>query len=172
MARHYLVVDVESTAPAGQPATAKDGEVVELGAGLAEAAAGAVFAEQQSLVRPASTAGLEATAIAATELERAPDFPAVMARLEAEILARHQVALTTWGDPVVRMLERDSKRHRLRFPFAKHRVDLQQLFAEHRHCRLCSVRQALEMCRLEPTGRERRALDDARNVARVLKGLV
>lgn len=172
MARHYLVIDVESTAPSGQSATGKDGEVVELGAVLVDATTGAVLAELHSLVRPSSTAGLEATAITPTELERAPDFPAVMARLEAEILARHQVALATWGDPVVRMLERDGKRHRLRLPFAKHRVDVQQLFAERRRSRQCSVRQALEMCRLEPAGRERRALDDARNIARVLKGLV
>jgi inhibitor of KinA sporulation pathway (predicted exonuclease) len=177
MARHFLVVDVESTCWENQSSTDAESEIIEVGAVLVDPGSGAVRGELQSFVRPLHRPTLSAfcmqlTSITQRDVDRSSAFPDVLRRLQTEILDRHQVLLASWGDFDREQLQRDCKRHGVKYPFGKRHEDIQRLFSDRRHCRPCSVRQALEMMHLELIGTPRRALDDARNVARILAHLL
>ena len=100
------------------------------------------------------------------------DSQPALARLHLEILDRHQVLFASWGDYDRRQLERDCKLHRVKYPFGKRHLNVKQLFADRWHCRPCGMFQALEMARLGLEGTHHRALDDARNVTRLLVQLL
>jgi inhibitor of KinA sporulation pathway (predicted exonuclease) len=177
VARQYLVVDVEATCWENQPALARESETVEIGAVLLDPDTGSTRAELQSFVRPVRHPVLSPfctrlTTVTQADVDGAPLFPEALARLGAEILDRHQVLLATWGDYDRRQLERDCKHHRVKYPFGKRHLDVKQLFAERWHCRPCGMFQALEMARLGLEGTHHRALDDARNITRLLLQLL
>lgn len=177
VARHYLVIDVEATCWDNQPALARESETIEIGAVLLDPETGATRAELQSFVRPVRHPRLSPhcarlTSITQADVDGAPRFPEVVDRLRAEILDRHQVHLASWGDYDLRQLERDCRLHRVKLPFGKRHLDVKQLFADRWHCRPCGMFQALEMSRLGLVGTHHRALDDARNVTRLLVQLL
>lgn len=93
-------------------------------------------------------------------------FPAFM-----QWIGDDSYTLVTWGEPDVQYIKDDCKRHSLKFPkrFQKKHFNAKEAFSTLKGIRPCSMAQALQMLNIPLTGTNHRALDDARNVAKVLR---
>jgi inhibitor of KinA sporulation pathway (predicted exonuclease) len=82
-------------------------------------------------------------------------------------------ALCSWGAYDVRQLGVDCRRHGVPAPaiLGRH-LNLKQAFAAWRGIRPCGMKAALRMLGPPLEGRHHRALDDARNIARVARVLL
>ncbi|WP_437991697.1 exonuclease domain-containing protein [Sorangium sp. So ce145] len=170
---HYLVIDLEATC-SDDPAFPRDEmEIIEVGAVLVDAATLRPAAELQCFVRPIRHPRLSAfcmrlTSIRQADVDAAPRFPAAAARLR-ELVRGRQALFCSWGGYDKRQLERDARRHGVALPFGGDHLNLKRAFARRLGAeRELGVGQALRRVGLSFQGTQHRAIDDARNIARLL----
>jgi 3'-5' exoribonuclease 1 len=180
--RLYLVIDLEATTDDGTDdarAVPRDEmETIEIGAVLLRANTLAVEAEFQTFVRPVRHPVLtrfctELTGITQAMLADAPMFPEAMEALRRTMLAgRWGVVWGSWGLFDDTQLRRDCAFHVLDYPMPEH-LNLKNVFsaAQGRRKR-CGMAKALHLCGLDLVGAHHRALDDAKNIARLLPWIV
>ena len=180
--RHYLVIDLEATTDDGTDdarAVPPDKmETIEIGAVLVRANTLAVEAEFQTFVRPVRHPVLtpfctELTSITQAMLADAPSFPEATEALRRAMLAgRWGVVRGSWGLFDDTQLRRDCAFHALDYPMPEH-LNLKNVFsaAQGRRKRY-GMAKALHLCGLDLVGAHHRALDDAKNIARVLPWIV
>ena len=180
--RHYLVIDLEATTDDGdddaRSVPRDEMETIEIGAVLVRANTLAVEAEFQTFVRPARHPVLtpfctELTGITQTMLAGAPAFPEAMEALRQAMLAgRWGVVWGSWGLFDDTQLRRDCAFHGLHYPMPEH-LNLKNVFsaAQGRRKRY-GMAKALHLCGLDLVGAHHRALDDAKNIARLLPWIV
>jgi len=180
--RHYLVIDLEATTDDGTDdarAVPRDEmETIEIGAVLVRANTLAVEAEFQTFVRPVRHPVLtpfctELTGITQARLADAPAFPEAMEALRRAMLAgRWSVVWGSWGLFDQTQLRRDCAFHGVEYPMPEH-MNLKNVFsaAQGRRKRY-GMAKALHLCGLDLAGAHHRALDDAKNIARLLPWIV
>ncbi|WP_438026041.1 exonuclease domain-containing protein [Sorangium sp. So ce233] len=170
---HYLVIDLEATC-SDDPAFPRDEmEIIEVGAVLVDAATLRSAAELQCFVRPIRHPRLtpfcmRLTSIRQADIDAAPRLPSAVARLR-ELVRGKQALFCSWGDYDKRQLERDARRHGVALPFGREHQNLKRAFARRLgEERELGVGQALRRVGLSFQGTQHRAIDDARNIARLL----
>ena len=180
--RHYLVIDLEATTDDGtddaRAVPREEMETIEIGAVLVRANTLAVEAEFQTFVRPVRHPVLtpfctELTSITQAMLADAPSFPEAMEALRRAMLAgRWGVVWGSWGIFDDTQLRRDCAFHALDYPMPEH-LNLKNVFsaAQGRRKRY-GMAKALHLCGLDLVGAHHRALDDAKNIARLLPWIV
>lgn len=172
---HWLVIDLEATSDEGGWPLA-DMEIIEIGATLA-AADGRELDHFQRFVCPLRRPCLtpfcrELTRISQSEIDAAAPLAGVWSQFE-RWLARHSPRLegwASWGDYDRRQLEQDWRRHRLdsRLMQLPH-LNLKQAFAQARRLQHpVGLNTALQLAGFSFQGQQHRALEDARNTARLL----
>lgn len=172
---HWLIIDLEATTEEGGWPL-EDMEVIEIGASLV-AADGHEIAHFQRFVRPLRRPCLtefctELTHIAQAQVDSASVLPQVWAQFEQWLVPHlpRLVGWGSWGDYDRRQLHQEWQRHDLdstlyRLPHH----NLKQLFAEKRQLkRPVGLNGALQLAGLQFQGQQHRALEDARNTARLL----
>ncbi|SCU98814.1 3'-5' Exonuclease [Cupriavidus necator] len=168
-----LVVDLEATC--SDDMASWDMETTEIGACFV-GPDGAVLASFQSFVRPVVNPTLTAfctdlTGISQTDVNSAPLFP-VAAEMLRQFVERHQMpgsSWASWGAFDRKQLERDSARHGIAEPIALPHLNAKRMFAKANNVgKEVGMRKACELAGLALEGTHHRALDDARNVARLL----
>ncbi len=171
---HCLVIDLEATTCRDGSVPRDERETIEIGAVLVRAETLEVDAEFSTLVRPVRHPTLTPfctalTTITQPMLAEAPLFPAAMAALARHLpLSPPDMRFCSWGEFDRRQLERDCAYHGIAYPLPSH-LDLKERFAKViRSRRPFGVAEALGICGLEFVGTMHRALDDARNIARLL----
>lgn len=176
--QYYLVIDLEATTDEGRDdertVPRDEMETIEIGAVLARAGTFDVEAEWQGFVGPVRHPKLtpfctELTGITQEMLADAPSFPEVMEALEeALVVGRPGVVWCSWGLFDQTQLRRDCAFHGIEYRMPEH-LNLKNLFASvHNRRRRAGMAEVLGLCGLELEGAHHRALDDARNIARVL----
>jgi inhibitor of KinA sporulation pathway (predicted exonuclease) len=180
--KHYLVIDLEATTDDGgddERAVPRDEmETVEIGAVLVRANTLAVEAEFQTFVRPVRHPLLtpfctELTGITQDMVADAPAFPEAMEALrQAMLVGRWGVVWGSWGLFDQTQLRRDCVFHGVEYPMPEH-MNLKNVFsaAQGRRKRY-GMSKALRLCGLGLEGAHHRALDDAKNIARLLPWIV
>ncbi|WP_438006845.1 3'-5' exonuclease [Sorangium sp. So ce321] len=170
---HYLVIDLEATC-SDDPAFSRDEmEIIEVGAVLVDAATLRPAAELQCFVRPVRHPRLtpfcmRLTSIRQADVDAAPRLPSAVARLK-ELVRGKQALFCSWGDYDRRQLERDARRHGVTLPLGRDHLNLKRAFARRLgEEREPGVGQALRRLGLSFQGTQHRAIDDARNIARLL----
>jgi len=166
-----VVVDLEATC--WQTGTRPDRmETIEIGAVKLEAIPLAAAGEFSTFVRPIwepvlSEYCTQITSIVQSDVDSAPAFPQALAAF-LDWLGPAPVTMCSWGDYDRRQLEVDCARHEIPCPgiLGRH-VNLKKQFAEARGIKPCGARRALALLGIEPTGVHHRALDDARDVAKI-----
>jgi inhibitor of KinA sporulation pathway (predicted exonuclease) len=177
--RRIVVLDLEATCwPRGEHVQAEM-ETIEIGAVLL-GATGAVEREFQSFVRPRrhpllSNFCTHLTSIRQADVDPAPVFEEALGRLVGW-LAEHAggvdaVRLASWGAYDRGQLERDCAWAGVAYPFAPDHLNLKHAASAKLGCRPVGMAQALERARLELAGTHHRALDDVRNMARLVRHL-
>ncbi|MES2820096.1 MAG: exonuclease domain-containing protein [Pseudomonadota bacterium] len=172
---HWLVIDLEATTDEGGWPLA-DMEIIEIGATLATAD-GRELDHFQRFVYPQRRPCLtpfcrELTGIEQADIDAAAPLTSVWPLFE-RWLAIHRsrlAAWASWGDYDRRQLEQDWHRHKLASALAQvPHLNLKQGFAHARRLqRPVGLNAALQLAGFSFQGQQHRALEDARNTARLL----
>jgi len=104
-------------------------------------------------------------------IDAAPTWPAVAEKL-AEFARRHQQPGSWWGSWGAfdrNQIERESTRHGIADPLALPHQNIKKAFAKARKIKQVGMATALQIAGLALEGDHHRALDDALNIARLLK---
>ncbi|TNF24105.1 MAG: exonuclease domain-containing protein [Deltaproteobacteria bacterium] len=176
--KHYLVIDLEATTSDDGSLPRDEMETIEIGAVLVRASTLTTEAEFQTFVRPVRHPTLtafctELTGISQEMLADAPAFPEAMESLrQAMLVGRWGVVWGSWGLFDDTQLRRDCAFHGVDYPMLEH-MNLKNVFsaAQGRRKRY-GMAKALRLVGLELEGAHHRALDDARNIARLLPWIV
>jgi inhibitor of KinA sporulation pathway (predicted exonuclease) len=172
---YWLVIDLEATTEeGGWPVT--DMEIIEIGASLVTAD-GRELDHFQRFVRPLRRPHLttfcrQLTHITQANVDSAAPLAAVWPLFE-RWLAAHQprlVGWASWGDYDRKQLLQDWQQHQLCSLLSDvPHLNLKQRFAKARQLQKpVSLNNALQLAGLTFNGQQHRALEDARNTARLL----
>lgn len=175
MPQHWLVIDLEATTEEGGWPV-EDMEIIEIGASLVTRD-GRELDHFQRFVRPLRRPCLtafcrELTHIGQAQVDGAQPLAALWPQFE-RWLSPHLARLAgwgSWGDYDRRQLQLEWQRHDLHSALAQlDHVNLKQRFAEARQLkRAVGLMSALQLAGLGFQGQQHRALEDARNTARLL----
>ena len=172
---HWLIIDLEATTDdGGWPVT--EMEVIEIGASLVNRQ-GRELDHFQRFVRPLRRPLLtpfcrKLTHITQANIDMAAPITEVWPLFE-RWLGQHQPRLegwASWGDYDRVQLELEWQRHGLASALGDTpHVNLKQRFAKARHLqRPAGLNGALQLAGMQFNGQQHRALEDARNTARLL----
>ncbi len=170
---HYLVIDLEATCCDDDSFPRDQMEIIEIGALLVEAASLAPVREFQTFVRPTRHRQLtefctRLTSITQAQVDAAPRFSVAIAGLR-ELVRGCEPLFCSWGQYDRNQLERDARRHGVSLPLGRSHLNLKERFARQLgESRSFGVGQALRRLGLSFEGTQHRAIDDARNIARIL----
>jgi inhibitor of KinA sporulation pathway (predicted exonuclease) len=169
----YVIVDVEATCWE-KGTTPRRPEIIEIGAVILAPATFEVTHEFASFVRPVAVPAVSEfcqrlTGIDQAHMDAADDFAAVLARF-LEWIGPDPFVLASWGAYDPKQFEVDCARHRIQFPapFRRH-LNLKKAFADLRGIKPCGMKQALRLLGIPLDGTHHRALDDAKNIARIAR---
>ncbi|MGX1125960.1 inhibitor of KinA sporulation pathway (predicted exonuclease) [Pseudomonas sp. HLS-6 TE3448] len=175
MMGHWLVIDLEATTDDGGWPVAEM-EIIEIGASLVNRD-GREVDHFQRFIRPRRRPQLttfcrELTHISQTNVDTAASFMEVWAQFE-RWLSHHQPHLegwVSWGDYDRKQLLQEWQQHEVDSLLANiPHINLKQHFAKARHLqRPLGLNGALQLAGLQFCGQQHRALEDARNTARLL----
>ena len=172
---HWLVIDLEATTDdGGWPVT--DMEIIEIGASLVTRE-GREVDHFQRLVRPRRRPQLtpfcrQLTHISQANVDSAATFPVVWNQFERWISHHqgHLQAWVSWGDYDRKQLLQEWHAHAIGSLLAElPHINLKQRFAKARQLqRPTGLNGALQLAGMQFSGQQHRALEDARNTARLL----
>lgn len=173
---NVLVIDLEATCSNDESITGSDMEIIEIGACWISPN-GEMLDTFQSFVRPVVNRVLtqfctQLTTITQDQVDGAPAFDQVAPLLQAFALkyAESESVWGSWGNYDRVQFEHDSHRHGVENPVAHiPHANLKKLFAKRRKIKRVGMMGALQIAGIEHTGEHHRALDDAINIAKLLK---
>jgi inhibitor of KinA sporulation pathway (predicted exonuclease) len=176
MAEALVVLDLEATCwPKGTRPERM--ETIEFGAVCLDARTLEERSEFSSFVRPVDEPVLDAfcrelTGIRQEDVDAAPSFPEVFRAFLAWLPPAGGI-VCTWGAYDIRQLRIDCRRHGLSFPAQLESfVNLKRAFSRLYGVPPCGMRRALSLLGISLEGSHHRALDDARNIARILSAML
>ena len=172
---HYVVIDLEATCCDMNSIPRDESEIIEIGAVLVDAGSLKAEAEFQTFVKPVRHRVLtpfctELTTITQADVEKAPRFPQASAMLGNFIRGHGKDALfCSWGGYDRNQFRRDAQFHRVKLPLGERHLNLKEAFSQRLgEARQYGTGQALRRVGLSFSGTHHRAIDDARNIARLL----
>jgi len=170
-AMRYVIVDLEATCWM-RHADTQHIEIIEIGAVLLASNTGPIQKEFASFVRPLNEPTLSAfcmglTGIQQQEIDKADDFSKVFPRF-LNWIGPEPCRLCSWSVFDFKQFKTDCARHGLQFPpqLSNH-LNLKLEFARLENVTPCGMKRALALSQLLVEGKIHRALDDARNIARL-----
>jgi inhibitor of KinA sporulation pathway (predicted exonuclease) len=173
MEKQYLVIDVEATCCDDDSFPRDHMEVIEIGALLVDGESLEPLRELQTFVRPVRHQQLTAfctrlTTITQAQVDAAPRFPDAMALLR-QFLDGTAALFSSWGAYDRGQLERDARFHGVALPLGARHFNIKEAFARRLgERRGLGTSRALGRVGLRFAGTRHRAVDDARNIARLL----
>jgi 3'-5' exoribonuclease 1 len=165
-----VVVDLEATC--WREGNINASEIIEIGA-VRLTPAGAPADRFQTFVRPVEQPVLsefcvQLTHIQQVDVDAAPTFPAALEAFADWADAAGPYVLASWGEYDKNQLRRDCHRHGVTYPFGRH-VNLKKVHAQHVGASPCGMARALAQAGLPLLGTHHRGIDDAVNIARILR---
>lgn len=175
---NILVIDLEATCSEDQSISGSDREMIEIGACWMNRQ-GEILDVFQSFVKPVHRPVLtdfctKLTTIEQSDVQNAPTFDQV-APLLAQFVAKHAGVDGSWGswgnyDRI--QFEHDSKRHGVPNPVGVlAHTNFKGEFAKRRKIKQVGMMRALSIAGISHTGAHHRALDDALNIAKIVRTL-
>jgi len=168
----YLIIDLEATC---WEYPEKEKEIIEIGAVLIDKNY-KILGEYQSFVRPVKNPILskfckDLTSITQEEVDNAEIFPVVFEKFINWVIQTakckiEDITLCSWGYYDKKQLMKDCQFHNIKYPFITHR-SIKHEFAKKRRTKPVGLKKALEICGIKFEGTHHRALDDAKNIAKI-----
>ena len=172
---YYLIVDVEATCSDDGAVPRQEMEIIEIGAVMQNARTFEVESEFQTLVRPIRHPQLTEfctalTGIAQKDVVNASGFPEATAAMKEWACAYDDWYFSSWGDYDRKQFVQDCSYHRIAYPFRPGHKNLKAEFTiAMQLSKKWGIEDALAQLGLEFEGSHHRGLDDARNIARIVR---
>jgi inhibitor of KinA sporulation pathway (predicted exonuclease) len=173
----YLIVDLEATCSNDGSVPRHEMEIIEIGAVLQSARTFEIESEFQTFVRPVRHPRLTAfctglTSITQEQVDAAPAFPEALRSMQEWRSGFEDALFCSWGDYDRFQLLQDCQNHGVAYPFPSGHLNLKEAFSRALSTgRRFGVDGALRKLGLELEGTHHRALDDARNIARIVRAV-
>lgn len=171
---YYLIVDVEATCSNDNSVPREEMEIIEIGAVMQDSRTFEIESEFQTFVRPVrngiSPFCLELTGISADMVAEAPGFAHAVESMKQWISRFADVLFCSWGEYDRRQFLQDCHFHEIAYPFQDGHLNLKEEFSRSLNLRKkLGVVDALTRLGLKFTGSHHRGIDDARNMARIVR---
>jgi inhibitor of KinA sporulation pathway (predicted exonuclease) len=137
-----------------------------------------ILGDVQKFVRPVKNRVLSdfcrrLTSITQSQVDSVSTFPGALRGFQEQVekLSGQRLSnlvLCSWGNYDREQLMQDCRYHRISYPFGPHR-SLKHEFAERHAMRPIGMRRALRLWGIPFEGTNHRAIDDARNLARLFR---
>jgi inhibitor of KinA sporulation pathway (predicted exonuclease) len=169
-----VVMDIEATCDDGGLVPRTEMEVIEIGAVLVDAVGLVSVDEFQSFVRPIrhrrlTTFCRQLTSISQLDVDAAPGFPEVTARLRAWMYRHGATVFGSWGDYDQRQMQQDCELHQIPNPMPGRHWNLKVMFSQARGIsKKLGLAEALGEAQMPFLGTHHRGIDDALNITRLL----
>lgn len=173
----YVVIDFEATC--FQKRLSRDEtEIIEFAAILVDKETMAPLDEFNYFVKPVihpelSDYCLDLTGISQSDVDEAFRFPTVLRQFKSWLAKTEgKKVFCSWGEYDRIQLEMECERNNEEYPFSGDHINVKELFSEvKKYKRKYSLTNAMKRLKLSFEGSRHRAIDDARNIVRVMKTL-
>lgn len=178
---YLLVVDLEATCWPSNAGRVHEMEAIEFGGAIVRTNDFALLDTFSIFIKPRVHPQLsdycrELTGITQANVDTGIPFESLDSELTRRLAPyRHTLAWVSWGNYDRRQLEQDATRWCVRTPLAAFtHFNVKQLFAKRNRIKGSrpGVRRALEYVGLQFEGRPHSGIDDARNIARLLRYVI
>jgi inhibitor of KinA sporulation pathway (predicted exonuclease) len=172
---YYLIVDLEATCSDDGAVPRHEMEIIEIGALMQSSRTFEVESEFQTFVRPVRHRVLtefctNLTGITPSDVSDAPPFREALEAMKHWMYAFADTLFCSWGDYDRNQFLQDCEYHRVAYPFRSGHLNLKAEFARTlgRRKKL-GIAEALRHLGMNFEGSHHRGLDDARNIARIVR---
>lgn len=172
---HYLIIDLEATCSDDGSVPREEMEIIEIGAVMMNARTWEFEDEFQSFVRPVrhlqlTDFCLTLTGIAQADVDGGPPYHEAIAALSRWMSRFPDCLFCSWGDYDRKQFHQDCAHHLVEYPFTGGHLNLKAEFARHTgRKKQQGITEALRSLGMKFEGAHHRGLDDARNIARVVR---
>jgi inhibitor of KinA sporulation pathway (predicted exonuclease) len=172
---YYLIVDVEATCANDNTIPRHEMEIIEIGAVMQNANTFEIESEFQAFVRPVRHPQLTEfcrtlTGITQADVAAAPSFASAIDAMKQWMDAYPESLFCSWGDYDRKQFIQDCDYHRVTYPFQPGHMNLKAEFSRATgRKKLPGITQALRFFNMNFDGSHHRGLDDAKNIARLVR---
>jgi len=172
---YYLIIDLEATCSDNGIVPRDEMEIIEIGAVLQSARTFEIESEFQTFVRPVRNPNLtkfcmELTGITQSDVAGAPSFQEAIEDLKEWMDPFGDTLFCSWGDYDRKQFLQDCEYHRIAYPFHSEHLNLKARFSESNGgTKKLGITGALRNLNMNFEGSHHRGLDDARNIARIVR---
>ena len=174
-ASYYLVVDLEATCCDKDSIPKHEMEIIEIGAVMLNRETLEIDSEYQQFIRPVRHQQLtafctELTTISQNDVDKAANFPDVIAQFQEWIYSFPNYVFCSWGDYDKNQIQLDCQFHNIPYPISSAHRNIKKEFSEYLGVsKRFGMAQALQHLGIELKGTHHRGIDDARNIAAILR---
>ena len=172
---YYMIIDVEATCCNEGSVPRDEMEIIEIGSVMLDACTYEVVSEFQSFIRPVRHPNLtefctDLTGITQTDVDDAPLLPQVLNKMKQWMKTFNDSLFCSWGDYDRRQFIQDCQYHGIQYPFRSDHLNLKKEFSRSLSQRKTfGIERALRYIGLDFVGSHHRGIDDARNIARIVR---
>ena len=172
---YYLIVDVEATCADDGTVPRHEMEIIEIGAVMQSSRTFEIVSEFQTFVQPVRRPELTAfcinlTGITQDNVTGAPHFRSALEAMKQWMYPFGDSLFCSWGDYDRKQFTQDCEFNHVDYPFGSGHLNLKAEFA---HAlgkrRQMGMAEAVRHLGMDFEGSHHRGLDDARNIARIVR---
>jgi inhibitor of KinA sporulation pathway (predicted exonuclease) len=175
--QYYLIVDLEATCSDTGEVPPREMETIEIGAVIQCAKIFETQSEFQQFIKPVRHPMLtdfctQLTGIQQAEVDLAIPYSAALQRMQQWLSDYPDYLFCSWGDYDKKQITQDCQFHGVGYPFASAHMNLKKSFSEALGLsKKFGMAEALKHVGLKLQGSYHRGLDDARNIANIVRRL-
>ena len=172
---YYLIVDVEATCSDDGAVPRGEMEIIEIGAVMLQSRMFEIESEFQTFVRPVRHPQLtafctELTGITQQDVSGAPGYEPALEAMKLWMGGFNDALFCSWGDYDRKQFLQDCEYHRVACPFVAGHLNLKAEFSRSLNLRKqLGIAGAVRRLGLKFEGSHHRGLDNARNIARIVR---
>ena len=172
---YYLIVDLEATCSNDGSVPRHGMEIIEIGAVMQSSRTFEVESEFQTFVRPVRHSKLTEfctglTGITQENVDRASPFRNAVEAMKEWMRSFEGALFCSWGDYDKNQFLQDCGYHRVVYPFHSEHLNLKAEFSRALGLRRkVGIAAAIRRLGMDFEGSHHRGLDDARNIARIVR---
>ncbi len=171
---YYLIIDFEATCADDGSLPAAEMEIIEIGAVMQNAQTLELDGEFQTFIKPVRHPRLtpfctQLTTITQSQVDNAPDFPEAFSEFHAWVQEFPRSLFCSWGNYDRNQLQQDCAQHDIEYPFTGHMNIKAEFSSAIGSRKRFGLGDALRQLGLTFEGQAHRGIDDARNIARIVR---
>jgi len=175
---YYLIADLEATCSDDGAVPRQEMEIIEIGAVMQNSRSFEVDSEFQTFVRPVRHPELTDFCKALTGIEQpnvasAPPFAHAIEAMKQWMDSFNDSIFCSWGDYDRKQILQDCEYHHVGYPFQSAHLNLKAEFSRTVGLsKKMGIRGALRHIGLKFEGSPHRGIDDAKNIARIVRRVI